>query len=67
LTDETEEKEEDTSFNRWGWVATIFELCENDLTKIDLVTERNIIEVLNWLSYHKEKTELINKKQNNYR
>lgn len=47
-------------------MATIFEMCSNDITKIDYVTDRPILEVMNWLSYHKEKNDLLNKKQNNY-
>lgn len=48
--------------NRWGWVSTIFELCNGDITKMDLVCERGIIEVLNWLSYETEKSNLIKNK-----
>jgi len=37
-------------------------MCNEDLTKIDAVTDRQILEVLNWLSYNREKTDLINEK-----
>lgn len=45
-------------------MSTIFELCDNDISKIDDVTSRRILEVLNWLSYHKEKNDLKNNKNN---
>jgi len=58
---------DDSGMSRWGWSSTIYELCDNQIWKIDDVTERNIIEVLNWLSYNKEKTDLRIKQENNFR
>ena len=48
-------------------MSTIFELCNNDITKIDLVTERNILETMNYLSYNKEKNDLIIEKQKKHK
>jgi len=61
--EENEPKEEvsDEGFDRWNWTGVIFELCDKDITKIDMVTDRNIIETMNWLSYHKEKNEILKK------
>ena len=70
IVEETEseenEEETDSGLSRWGWASTIFEMCNGDITKLDLVTERGIIEVLNWLSYHKEKENIINKQRNKW-
>lgn len=60
--DSEDEFEQDVSFTRWGWLGTIFELCDNQIFRIDEVTQRPILEVLNWLSYHKEKINIINEK-----
>ena len=49
-------------FSRWGWTSSIFELCNGDIINIDKVTERPFLEVMNWLSYQKEKTDIINEK-----
>ena len=57
------EVEEDSSFSRWGWLATIYELCGDNIFNIDRVTEMALVEVMNWLSYHKEKTDMINSQQ----
>lgn len=52
-----EEDGDDSTNDNYGFVNIIFDLCNDDLTKIDLVTKRNIIEVLNFLSYKKMKYE----------
>jgi len=50
-----------------NWVDVIFSLCVDDITKLDEVCERPILEVMNWLSYKKEQTDRANQIQNNYR
>jgi hypothetical protein len=43
--------------DRWGWMSMIDRLSGGDITKHDLVYDRNYIECLNLLSYWKEKDE----------
>lgn len=64
-TEATEEDEdvevEEVKDDGWGWTGVIFNLCKDDITKLDEVVNRNIIEVLNWLTFNKQKID----KQNN--
>jgi hypothetical protein len=43
--------------DRWGWMSMVDRLSGGDITKHDLVYDRNYIECLNLLSYWKEKDE----------
>jgi hypothetical protein len=43
--------------DRWGWMSMVDRLSNSDITKHDLVYDRNYIECLNLLSYWKEKDE----------
>ncbi len=43
--------------DRWGWMSMVDRLSSGDITKHDLVYDRNYIECLNLLSYWKEKDE----------
>ena len=45
--------------DRWGWMSMIDRLSGGDITKHDLVYDRNYIECLNLLSYWKEKDEYV--------
>ncbi len=40
---------------RWGWMSMIDRLSGSDITKHDLIYDRNYIECLNLLSYWHEK------------
>lgn len=55
--------------NKWSWLSMIDRLSNGDITKHDLVYERNYIECLNLLSYWKEKDqymeEINRQRQNN--
>ena len=55
-----DDEEEDVEQDGWGWAGIIFELANDDITKIDLVCERPILEALNWLMYNKQKRDRIN-------
>jgi len=59
--DEETEEEEDT-FTRWGWAGLVFDLCKDDITKLEQVQKQPIILVMNWLSYQYELNEKIKKK-----
>jgi hypothetical protein len=53
---------------KWGWYSMIDRLSNSDVTKHDLVYERNYIECLNILSYWHEKDqymEEMNKQRQN--
>ena len=49
---------EDEGLGRWGWTGIVFQLTNNQIFMIDKVVERNIIEVLNYLSWQKEVADL---------
>lgn len=55
--------------NKWSWLSMVDRLSNNDITKHDLVYERNYIECLNLLSYWHEKDqymeEMNKQRQNN--
>lgn len=44
---------------KWKWIAMVDRLSAGDITKHDLIYERNYIECLNLLSYWKEKDDYI--------
>ncbi len=44
-----------SSFNKfWGWFGTLVTLANEDITKIDEITQYPLIFVLNYLSYSKD-------------
>lgn len=54
--------------NRWSWISMVDRLSGGDITKHDLVYERNYIECLNLLSFYHERDkymEQINNAKNN--
>lgn len=54
--------------NRWNWLSMVDRLSGGDITKHDLVYDRNYIECLNLLSYWHEKDkymEQINQQRQN--
>lgn len=54
--------------SKWSWLSMVDRLSNGDITKHDLVYERNYIECLNLLSYWHEKDkymEEINKQRQN--
>lgn len=59
---------EETSGNefikKWGWVATIDNLANNDKTKWDYFFKLPIIQFLNLLSYHIDHSEEIKRQAN---
>ena len=50
--------------SRWGWVAMVDRLSNGDITKHDLVYERNYIECLNLLSYYHERDKYVEQMNN---
>ena len=52
-TDSSEtEKAVDGDFaNRWGWFGVMHRLCREDISKLEAITELNLLECLTWLSY----------------
>ncbi len=61
--EETNEENESVA-ERWGWAGVIFELAGHVL-KVDEVTEKNHLLVLNYLANKKEKQDEINEAQKN--
>jgi hypothetical protein len=54
--------------NRWSWISMVDKLSNGDITKHDLVYERNYIECLNLLSFYHERDkymEQLNNAKNN--
>lgn len=60
--EEKEVEEEKDNENTSSWATIIFDLCNDDITKIDLVLKRNTIEVLNFLRYKKIKIDRENER-----
>jgi hypothetical protein len=50
--------------SRWGWIAMVDRLSNGDITKHDLVYERNYIECLNILSYWHERDKYMEQMNN---
>jgi len=50
--------------NRWGWISMVDRLSNGDITKHDLVYERNYIECLNILSYWHERDKYMEQMNN---
>jgi hypothetical protein len=42
---------------KWGWIATINDMCNNDRTKWDYFFQMNVIEFLNTISFYMDKSE----------
>ena len=61
-TGEDDRGEQDSNFGgsegfaeRWGWIATLDNLCNGDFTKRPYYEKMNVIEFLNICSFVKEK------------
>lgn len=52
--EEIEEEKQEKVFERWGWEFMIYKLCKGDLTKVEAVTELNLILVFNFEAMKKE-------------
>lgn len=52
--EEIEEEKQEKIFERWGWEFMIYKLCKGDLTKVEEVTELNLILVFNFEAMKKE-------------
>ena len=50
--------------SRWGWISMVDRLSNGDVTKHDLVYERNYIECLNILSYWHERDKYMEQMNN---
>lgn len=50
--------------SRWGWISMVDRLSNGDITKHDLVYERNYIECLNILSYWHERDKYMEQMNN---
>lgn len=50
--------------SRWGWIAMVDRLSNGDITKHDLIYERNYIECLNILSYWHERDKYMEQMNN---
>ena len=46
-----------TFYEKWGWIATINDITNNDRTKWDYFFKMNVIEFLNTVSFYKDKNE----------
>ena len=50
-----ETDEEDTGGNelvsKWGWFGVLYRLTGGEFSKLELITERSLLEALTWLSY----------------
>jgi hypothetical protein len=52
--EEIEEEKREKIFERWSWEFLIWKICKGDLTKIEQVTELNLILVFNFEAMKKE-------------
>ena len=50
--------------NRWSWISMVDKLSNGDITKHDLVYERNYIECLNLLSFYHERDKYMEQMNN---
>ena len=39
---------------KWMWISIIYQLCDGDITKTEMVINKTFTECLVWLSYKKE-------------
>ncbi len=66
---EFEEDDMESSFQKtYGWFVVVNRLTDNDITKHDQVFQKNLIEVLNQLSYlinYEQEQQRLQKKINN--
>lgn len=44
--------------DRWGWYGVVKRLSNNDLTKFETITEMNLYNILNDLSFEKESDDI---------
>ncbi len=58
---------EATFHGKWGWIATINDMANNDRTKWDYFFKMNVIEFLNTTSFYKDKGEDDKRKIENYK
>ena len=50
---------DDTNFHtKWGWIATINAMANNDRTKWDFFFDMNVIEFLNTVAFFKDHNEM---------
>jgi hypothetical protein len=42
---------------KWGWIASINDICKDDRTKWDYFFKMNVIEFLNTMTFYKDKSE----------
>jgi len=65
-SEDEEDTDEEDNINGWGWQGIIYSLTNDDITKVDEITNKKLIEVLEFLSYRKfqsdEQIKQINKK-----
>lgn len=57
--DEDEDDEDDgeiieTSEDKWGWLAVVYQLSGGDITKVDAILSKSFISILNWASMRKD-------------
>ena len=52
----------DSLFKNYRWGSVLYELVCNDITKLDEVGNRKFVEILTYLSYRTDKTEIENNK-----
>lgn len=65
LIDSNEPKTQQQIYNdKWNWYSVLIELAQGDLSRLDEMTELNLILVLNHLSYQKETADLIKSQTN---
>lgn len=50
--------------SRWGWISMVDRLSNGDITKHDLIYDRNYIECLNILSYWHERDKYMEQMNN---
>jgi uncharacterized protein YfaT (DUF1175 family) len=50
-------QEEESYFQKWGWIITLDSLSQGDHSKWEYYTNLGVIEFLNVVSFQKDKTE----------
>jgi hypothetical protein len=49
---------------RWGWFGVMHRLAKEDISKLESITNLNLLECLTWLSYEIDLNSQNNVKQN---
>ena len=49
---------------RWGWFGVMHRLAKEDISKLESITNLNLLECLTWLSYEIDLNSKNNVKQN---